>query len=139
MREGDMRERIQNFLWATTRNVVMPATMTMGLALAGCDSANKYASPMPHDASVADAPIQFDGSPMADARRVDGSPQSDAPIDAMYMGRMPDAGLDGADGVDASSINPTPKYMAVQPDAAVDAAAKDASAMRYAAQMPSEV
>ncbi len=101
MRERDMRDRVQNFLRATMRNVVMPASMGLGLALAGCggsdEPVSKYMGPMP-DASGGDVPIQADG-----------------PI-AKYMGPMPDGGLDGAEGLDAASINPTPLYMAVQPD-----------------------
>jgi hypothetical protein len=114
MREQDMRDRVQNFLRATMRNVVMPASMGLGLALAGCggsdDPVAKYMAPM-FDAAV-DVPVQVDG-----------------PV-AKYMGPMLDGGLDGAGGLDSASIDPTPLYMAIQPDAG--------AVTKYMGPMPSD-
>jgi hypothetical protein len=37
MKEKEVRERIERFLKRTARNVVVPASMGLGLSLAGCD------------------------------------------------------------------------------------------------------
>ncbi|HEX7506045.1 MAG TPA: hypothetical protein VF550_04690 [Polyangia bacterium] len=50
MREQEMRLRVLRFLKARMRNMIMPATMGLGLAVAGCsDSKSLYMGPLPTD------------------------------------------------------------------------------------------
>lgn len=154
MRERDMRDRVQNFLRTTMRNVVMPASVGLGLALAGCGGSDepvaKYMGPMPD--ATADVPVQTDGpvgkymSPLFDAGPDDAGATDAGTADVtpvpLYMAAQPDAGpITKYMGPMPTDAGPVPMYMAVQPDAA----AKDAGSnpvLRYmaiqpdAAQMP---
>ena len=70
MKEQDVRQRIESFLKRTAREVVVPASMGLGLALSGCDHAGIHVradaasdtslSAKP-DAIVADATPALDG------------------------------------------------------------------------------
>jgi hypothetical protein len=120
MREQDMRQRVQRFLQARLRNMLAPATLGLGLAMAGCPSSGNDAT------DDAGALVNQDGAPdqqfapayMAQLPKDAGPDQATtkyiAPIpDAGpelplvqpdYMAPMPDAG-------------PVARYMAVMPDA----------------------
>jgi hypothetical protein len=56
MREQEMRLRVFRFLKARMRNMIMPATIGIGLAVGGCSDSNdgtvvRYAAPVMPDAS----------------------------------------------------------------------------------------
>lgn len=111
MRERDMRLRVERFLQCRLRNMLMPATMGLGLALGGCAS----------DALSAD-----DGGDQKDVGAVTdtgpstkySAPTTDASVPppvALYSVVMPkDA---GAELRDSGMVL---RYQAVIPDAAPD-------------------
>jgi len=89
MKEQDVRHRIESFLKRTARDMIIPASVGLGLALAGCsDVPTLYppygVPPMP------DASAQEVGLP--DASMDAAVP--DAGVDAV----TPDAGVDAIDG-----------------------------------------
>jgi hypothetical protein len=115
MREQEMRQRVERFLETRLRSMLMPATLGLGLALAGCNSsplssdddggqsANHDATSVSHDASSAkqDAftPTMNDAS----------SAKQDAFTPTMkYMAQIPDAGPE--------LPLAQPDYMAQMPD-----------------------
>jgi hypothetical protein len=118
MREQDMRLRIERFMKARMRNMLLPATLGLGLALGGCDS----------DGLSADD----GGDPAA---KHDAAANTDLGIVALYMAQMPDVGVAMkymAQIPDAGPEIPiaAPEYIApiVKEDAGI--------AVRYMAQMP---
>ncbi|MGD0838060.1 MAG: hypothetical protein ABSB49_15585 [Polyangia bacterium] len=124
MREKEMRRRVERFLQTRLRRMLAPATLGLGLAMAGCPSGgssgtNDASGMVSGDASGADAyqvaPMYMASIP--DAAREAPMPQPD------YMAQMPDAGPDG--GV-------VLRYMAPMPDASSD----ERAVARYMAQMP---
>jgi len=108
MREQEMRMRVFQFLKARMRNMLMPATLGLGLAVGGCsNSAAVYSSPMP-DASDTNPPIPIYGI-FSDAWPAyqpdvlpDGSstgPDADAPPQ-----QPADTAVDGRDGAADESV-----------------------------------
>jgi hypothetical protein len=58
MREQEMRLRVFRFLKARMRNMIMPATMGIGLAVGGCAKTSAvYEAQMPQDANATHADV----------------------------------------------------------------------------------
>lgn len=111
MREREMRERVHRFLRVRLRNMLMPATLGLGLALGGCDG---------------DALSTDDGGDPAVQQ--DAATQSDSgTVGVKYIAQIPDAGPELPVAA-PEYIAPVPDYMAQMPDAGI--------AVRYMAQMP---
>jgi hypothetical protein len=72
MREREMRQRVERFLQARLRSMLLPATLGLGLAVGGCNS---------------DGPSADDGGD----KTVNEDAGSVAP---MYLAQIPDAGPD---------------------------------------------
>jgi hypothetical protein len=146
MKEQDVRQRIERFLKRTAREVVVPASVGLGLALSGCDHTGIQArtdaadtSPSATtDAIVADATLGRDGaanSPDAanrpdlrlpdDVRLSPDTGQPDLPVSIPPYGVIlrPDAGVDTS-VPDAQSDAGAPD--ADVPDASADVRAPDA-------------
>lgn len=109
MKEKEIRERIERFLQKTARNIVVPASVGMGLSAAGCDQ---------HALHSASADAGRDVAVQADAA----NSWSDAATSS------PDATGTGPDLTDASAGNDlpvmvVPYLMAMQPDTGPDVAA----------------
>jgi hypothetical protein len=134
MRERDMRLRVERFLHARLRNMLMPATLGVGLALGGCAS----------DGLSAD-----DGGSTA-KKDTAGKYDTSGPS-VKYMAQVPDSGpipvYSAAVPADAGPELPLaqPDYMAQMPaDAGIGpvavysapAPADSGIAVRYMAQMP---
>jgi hypothetical protein len=121
MREQDMRLRIERFMKARLRNMLMPATLGLGLAVGGCNgdalSTDDGGDPLVKQ----DAAAQTDTGGPSVTQMPDAGPE--LPI-AMpdYMAQMPDAGPEVPVAM--------PEYMApiTKEDAGI--------AVRYMAQMP---
>ena len=124
MREQDMRLRIERFMKARLRNMLMPATLGLGLVVGGCNG----------DALSTDD----GGDPLV---KQDAAAQTDTGDPSVkYMAQMPDAGPELPIAM--------PDYMAQMPDAAPEVSLpmpeymapitkEDAGiAVRYMAQMP---
>jgi hypothetical protein len=128
MREREMRQRVERFIQTRLRNMLMPATLGLGLALgAGCDddealnAADAGGQVEQKDAGTADQQMAPDAE-LADAS----STKEDLPV-TKYMAQIPDASADLPDPVldymapipktDASLIT---KYMAQIPDASTE-------------------
>jgi hypothetical protein len=108
MREREMRERVERFLQTRLRNMLLPATLGLGLAVGACDTA-------PLDTS--------DGGDQI-VKKDSGS------VGMKYMAQIPDA------GPDLPAV--TPDYMAqMQPDAN-SALPDSGFALRYMAQQPAD-
>ena len=76
MREREMRQRVERFLRARLRNMLMPATLGLGLAVGGCNS---------DGLSTDDG-----GNPAAET---DAATKTDTPNAGMkYIAQIPDAG-----------------------------------------------
>jgi hypothetical protein len=138
MREREMHERVQQFLKVRMRAMVLPATLGLSLALAGCPSDGQETSedggnPALKQDGGTIAPVY--SAAMPDAGKTDAqitkymAPLPDAGINPEYMAQLPDAGaamkymaqLPDAGGAVAL-------YMAQSPDAGI--------AVRYMAQQP---
>jgi hypothetical protein len=107
MKEHDVRQRIESFLKRTAREVVIPASVGLGLVLAGCrepDAVVLYRAPDPDVGTDADVPVAI----------VPYHPN--APVDT-GAGVGVDAGASEA-GMDAAV--PDAAADAVTPDADVD-------------------
>jgi hypothetical protein len=151
MREQEMRTRALRFLKAQMRNMIMPATVGIGLAVGACsDPKSLYMGPMPNDAghdaiaNEQDARTSPDVSPGPDAVSLDdvlGQDSRDAPsgtdlpVDTF-------AAADGAGGSDllageaGGDVLPDfggMKYIAPFADAAPDTAIPDVGGMKYVA------
>ncbi len=127
MREREMRQRVERFLQSRLRNMLMPATLGLGLALGGCSS---NATMQAVDAGTPTANKDA-GSPSAnkDAGMPDSHAGPDTQIaDGNQAG--PDAGaVDAQTAIDAGitdagqgnqDVLPVAKYMAPMLDAAAD-------------------
>jgi hypothetical protein len=158
MREHEMRLRVFGFLKARMRNMIMPATVGIGLAVGGCtESSAVYMGPMPRDAGAdADAaamvplymvPNPRDAGPDATLMSPDvaGSDTADASPDLATSTPSDTAlALDGAGATDtlvneAGGRDGTPdlggmKYIAPFFDAAADTV--DAPIAKYIAPIP---
>jgi hypothetical protein len=93
MREREMRQRVERFFQTRLRSMVMPATLGLGLALAGCDSdaldlSDDGGETAKKDAGSADQQLPPD-SKLADASGY-GADIGGAVM--MYMAQMADAG-----------------------------------------------
>ncbi len=126
MREREMRQRVERFLQIRLRNMLMPATLGLGLALGGCgsttmDSGDDGGHATAKDVATADQQL----APDADLSEAGGSARDTGMI-AKYMAPLPDA---GADAQGAAALYMAPMYMAQQlPDSG--------PAVRYMAQQP---
>jgi len=117
MKERDVRQRIESFLKRTARDVVVPASMGIGLALSGCERTALN--------STVDAAFSRSAKPdagLADAALGAASPDAGQPDLAMathpYTAvRMQDAAM--------SSVLPDVGGDVGAPDASVDLAASD--------------
>jgi hypothetical protein len=141
MREQEMRQRVFRFLKARMRNMIMPATMGLGLAVVGCSEEGVtpvYAAPI-QDAAIAqkdapstDSPVPGPDTSLADKPGPDTQIFADVAqntdVSLMDVGK-PDASGGEAGQTDSliavdSNIDLGPvitKYIAPQPDAsAVD-------------------
>ena len=127
MREREMHERVQQFLKARMRAMVLPATLGLSLALAGCPKDGQETSQ-----DGGDSTLKQDGStisPVYSAAMPDAGP-----LDAMatkYLAQLPDTGaamkymaqLPDSGGAVALYMAQSPdtgiavRYMAQQPDA----------------------
>ena len=113
MREREMRQRVERFLQARLRNMLLPATLGLGLALGACNS----------DALSAEDGGNGGGN---DGGNDGGDPSANkdsGSVVAKYMAQLPDAGPE-----------PTPDYMAQMPDASLKL--DTGMVLRYMAQMP---
>jgi hypothetical protein len=117
MREREMRQRVERFLQTRLRNMLMPATLGLGLALGGCGSSTPDSS---DDGSAAKQDV---GSPpgTGGGGNRDGAQVPDAGGVALYMAQLPP---------DAGPELPvaTPDYMAQMPDSG--------TTVRYMAPQP---
>jgi hypothetical protein len=138
MREQEMRMRVFRFLKAQMRNMIMPATVGIGLAVGGCgDSVSEYSAPVyPDDASVTrkdsvgvDSPVLGpDASLGPDAQVVaDASQNPDTPSKEVAQSEAGPTGVDS--GTDLGTI--ITKYIAPVPDAGADALV-----LKYSAPVP---
>jgi hypothetical protein len=106
MREREMRERVERFLRTRLRNMLLPATIGLGLAVGACDT----------------TPLDTNDGGDQIANKDSGS------AGMKYMAQIPDA------GADLPAI--TPEYMAqIQPDANAELR-DSGFALRYMAQQP---
>ena len=158
MREQEMRLRVFRYLKARMRNMIMPATVGLGLAVGGCSEPRSlYMGPLPSDAALVhpdgssgDVAAIF-GSEVAspDTRDVgiEGVPiyGSDVSLLDLRDAQMSEKAALDADKIDVGSQDVIPssdnsqeappivaKYVAPMPDAA----GADLPVMRYMAQMP---
>jgi hypothetical protein len=134
MRERDMRLRVDRFLQARLRNMLMPATLGVGLALGGCAS---------DGLSTDDG-----GQSLLKKDAVSKSDTSGSTV--KYMAQVPDSGpnpiYSAAVPADAGPELPLsqPDYMAQMPDSGIGPVAVYSApaptdsglAVRYMAQMP---
>lgn len=118
MNEKEIRERIERFLKKTARNVVVPASMGLGLSLSGCGGKTLHVGP-------ADAGGDATSLSTSDARSSDAS-DVETILDAGAPDASPDLSPDALPdtSVDATSDLPTfyPPYliMVPSPDARAD-------------------
>jgi hypothetical protein len=120
-----MRQRVERFLQTRLRNMLMPATLGLGLALGGCgsttmDSGDDGGNTIKKDVATADQQL----APDADFSEAGGSAR-DTGMTTKYMAQLPDA---GADSQGAVALYMAPMYMAQSPDAG--------AVVRYMAQQP---
>jgi hypothetical protein len=120
MREQEMRECVGHFLKARMRAMLLPATLGLGLAVAGCD---KEALETTDDSGTISQVEAGAGASHSDTRM-------DSPmVTPEYMAQMPDAGV--ATALYMAQMPDTgvlTKYMAQMPDTGV--------LTKYMAQMP---
>jgi len=120
-----MRQRVERFLQTRLRNMLMPATLGLGLALGGCgsttmDSGDDGGHTTTKDVATADQQL----APDADLSEAGGSAR-DTGMTTKYMAPLPDA---SADSQSAIAMYMAPMYMAQSPDAG--------AVVRYMAQQP---
>ena len=121
MREREMRQRVEQFLKVRLRNMLMPATLGLGLAMSSCGSSNQpvpmYGQPFPSDVAMREdaAPVPDSQSPLDSGLGETGSGTQEAggPVD---MAQMPtdaarDVGMPGG----MLYMAPVPAYMASIP------------------------
>jgi hypothetical protein len=123
MRERDMRARIERFIQSRLRSMLMPATLGLGMALAGCDGDGLE--------------VNDGGDPIV---KNDAADKQDAGATMKYIAPIPDAAPDLS--------GPAPEYIAPIPDAGPDLSGLQPDymapnprpdsgvAVRYMAQMP---
>lgn len=110
MREQEMRERVFKFLKARMRNMIMPATVGLGLAVGGCSSGDGevkslYMGPIPSDASSAQSDATAQGNDGAQAGQdlaaqgLDQGLHIDAPVYGARVDALP--GSDQSIALDA--------------------------------------
>jgi hypothetical protein len=96
MNEKKIRELVERFLKKTARNVVVPASMTLGISLAGCDShalhggvadAGRDGTPPLSDVADTSADAEFDG---LSAEPLDAEPEVSFPV-CLYIYLSPHA------------------------------------------------
>lgn len=105
MREQEMRLRALRFLKTRVRNMIMPATVGIGLAVGGCtDSSVRalYMAPISHDAGPDSAIISHDSATGPDSVGAPDSLGRDSQVQADTASNTPGAdataALDGAGG-----------------------------------------
>jgi hypothetical protein len=108
MREREMRERVERFLQIRLRNMLLPATLGLGLAVGACNT----------------DPLSTDDGGDQIAKKDSGS------MVMKYMAQIPDAGSD----LPAA----TPEYMAPIRLDANTALPDSGLALRYMAQQPAD-
>jgi hypothetical protein len=113
MNEKEIRERIERFLKKTARNVVVPASVGLGLSLSGCDSNALHAR-----AADAGRDVAAQSDVGADATGGPDFPNVSPPY--LYL-QPPDAALETT---------------ASLPDAELDATPTDATPIDLRAEMP---
>jgi hypothetical protein len=126
MNEKEIRERIERFLKKTARNVVVPASVGLGLSLSGCDNNALHASAADAGRDVAaQSPDGADAAlgpdlPISTLPYLVFLPPPDAALETTAS--LPDAELD-ATPMDATPIDlraempaPPPPYLIVLPD-----------------------
>jgi hypothetical protein len=107
MRERDMRARVERFIQTRLRSMLMPATLGLGMALAGCNGDGLE--------------VDDGGDPIVNK---DAADKPDAGAVMKYLAPIPDAAPD-LSGAAPEYIAPTPRpdsgpalrYMAQMPDA----------------------
>jgi hypothetical protein len=130
MKEKEIRERIEQFLRKTARNIVVPASVGLGLGVAGCDSHTM--SVRAADAGHGDAAVQVSDaakSPQRDLAATtsdvapptpdtgDAAPASDLPLMAIpYIVALPPSDAAPEQAADGASEAGVPG-----PDATADA------------------
>jgi hypothetical protein len=122
MKEHEIRQRIEGFLKRAAREVVVPASVGVGLALIGCDQGGlKTSLDAAADRSAAPDGILADAT-LGNDRAVNVSDTAN-PRDL----RLPDATQPAPDtrGADLPAVMP-PYMVFIPPDAGVDAGASDA-------------
>jgi len=120
MREQDMRLRVERFLRVRLRNMLMPATLGLGLAIGGCngDALNTDDGGDPSVKKDAAAKTDLGMVVIYSAPAPDAGTGKEVPLaQPEYIAQMPDAGL-------------AVRYMAVLPPDAGGVVAV------YTAQMP---
>jgi hypothetical protein len=100
MNEKEIRERIERFLKKTARNVVVPASVSLGLSFSGCDSNALHAG-----AAEAGRDVATQSPDVADAALGPDLPIIVPPY-LVYLPPAPDAGLEVAPEV--APIDATP-------------------------------
>ena len=141
MREQEMRLRVFRFLRTRMRNMIMPATVGIGLAIGGCDgpvpvysaSLQDSAAPSKSDVLGPDSPATGPDLPMADTR--DGRLAEDAASDISFVQDV--SAADQRDAVATADLD-TGSDGAGPDDAVADVWAKkdanpnqDATGMKY--------
>ncbi len=111
MREREMRERVERFLQIRLRNMLLPATLGLGLAVGACNT---------------DSLNTDDGGDQI-AKKDSGSDSGSMVM--KYMAQIPDAGPDLPAAM--------PDYMAQMQDAKI-ALPDSGFALRYMAQQPAD-
>jgi hypothetical protein len=127
MREKDVRDRIARFLQKTARTVVVPASMGIGLAAAGCDRHSLHGRPA--DAGpdlVAQNPDTATNLPdLADAATTaDAATKNDLPLMAVpyVVAMVEDAAADVvADALETQSLDADHDVFSLRPDLGSDA------------------
>lgn len=138
MREQDMRLRVFRFLKARMRNMIMPATVGIGLAVGGCakEGVSAADSAAPADTTVAshdtqaqprfDVPADLPNGPEAPA---------DMLADVAAHDTAPDTSV-GKPDAPGDTRDVAPGDQAVAIDGGSDTAGIDVGGMKYVAPLP---
>jgi len=105
VKEREMRAWVDNFIAQTVRKALIPASMGIGLALAGCDSSE----PLTQSDAQSDVSGDAGANPDQDMTPAPlyAAQMPDSGMATKYMAQLPDSGGD---------TSPAPRYMAQMPD-----------------------
>jgi hypothetical protein len=140
MREQEMRECVGHFLKARMRAMLLPATLGLGLAVAGCDKEALESTDDSGTSSQIEAGVTHPDTQI-EAGATHPDTQIAPPIVTKYIAQLPDANVAPAYMAQLPDAGTVTKYIAQLPDAALVtkyiAQLPDANiAPEYMAQMP---